>query len=153
MTHADLVALACRWLKGRKRCAVVFAEFSNVTSEEPDAIGWMSGAFSHLVECKTSRSDFRRDLRKAGRGSGAGMGHWRWYLAPSGLLKPAELPDGWGLLETGGRRVNVRAEAEPQPSSRDLQEELCILRSAVIRHQSGVGWRPDRFRFDPYRDE
>jgi hypothetical protein len=28
-----------------------------------------------------------------------GLGAYRFYLAPSGLLDPEELPEGWGLLE------------------------------------------------------
>lgn len=90
--------------------------------EIPDAIGWLRSGVSLLVECKASRGDFLSDAvkpsRKAGKtrgqpnlGSAAsepttriprkteGLGAYRFYLAPSGLLVPEELPEGWGLLE------------------------------------------------------
>lgn len=33
------------------------------------------------------------------------MGDWRFMLTPKGLIKVEELPEGWGLLETDGRRI------------------------------------------------
>jgi hypothetical protein len=33
------------------------------------------------------------------------MGDWRFMLTPKGLITVEELPEGWGLLETDGRRV------------------------------------------------
>ena len=94
--------------------------------EIPDAIGWLRSGVSILIECKASRGDFLSDAdkpsRRVGKGGGKsgalvrpepsapepkikppikteGLGSYRFYLAPLGLLHPDELPEGWGLLE------------------------------------------------------
>jgi hypothetical protein len=90
--------------------------------EIPDAIGWLRSGVSLLIECKASRGDFLSDAVKPSRRSGKasapsspaptapkpeiqpprkteGLGAYRFYLAPSGLLAPDEIPEGWGLLE------------------------------------------------------
>jgi len=105
MTHAQLVDLAERWL-WRQGCGVVLREFSSLGCPEiPDAIGWRTDT-SILIECKVSRSDFHADARKPFRvNPEAGLGDWRFYLTPPGLLTAADLPEGWGLLEARGSRV------------------------------------------------
>lgn len=105
MTHADLVALAERWL-WRQNCGVVLCETqTSLTLETPDAIGFRVDA-SILIECKVTRSDFLADRKKSFREDPAlGMGDYRFFLVPAGLVKLPELPDGWGLLEVKGKRV------------------------------------------------
>lgn len=76
----------------------------STTGEQPDTLGFRNGV-SCLVEVKTSRSDFLADTNKPFRHNDSGMGDWRFYLAPQGLLSPSELPVGWGLLEWQGRKV------------------------------------------------
>ncbi len=129
-THAELVVRAGRWLRhscrvlasyevGGKpywiklRCAVVFAELVTSASETPDAIGFANhGHTSILIECKTSRADFRKDTNKWHRQrEGYGMGSYRFVMAPSGLLLPDEMPAGWGLLSVDGRRVTIERDA------------------------------------------
>lgn len=107
--HSDLVLLAERWL-WRQNCGVVFRDsFRAMTShgEQPDAIGWRGGV-SILVECKVTRGDFLADRRKPFRiDSGKGLGDWRFYLCPKGLVTKEELPPGWGLLYANGKRVEA----------------------------------------------
>lgn len=111
MTHNDLCLVAVKWLKransnGGPGCHVAVSECrSGWTGEIPDAIGFRAAGFddgSVVVECKTSRSDFLADKKKAHRESG-GLGNWRYFMAPAGLIKPDELPTGWGLLEVNSR--------------------------------------------------
>lgn len=111
-THDELVKRAIRWLAGTRRCRVVVDDGPLGHSEKPDAIGWRCGGWeSILVECKTSLSDFYADKKKPHRqGDGSGMGRERWYMTPPGLLKPEQIPDGWGLVEAGPRcRIIKRA--------------------------------------------
>lgn len=107
--HAALVLLAERWLR-RRNCGIVLRDpFAPPldNGEKPDAIGWRDG-LSILVECKATRSDFFSDRRKKFRESPeAGMGDWRFYLCPKGLLTVSDLPAGWGLLEAAGDRVRA----------------------------------------------
>lgn len=107
--HQHLVAKGERWLRSQG-CSVVFADLvaNTATGESPDLIGWRGGEthpVSILVEAKVSRQDFREDLKKHFRYSASGMGDWRFYLVPQGLVTVNELPEGWGLLELSGRRI------------------------------------------------
>lgn len=120
-THADLVAIAGRWLRNTAGCTVVLEELCAATAsgENPDAIGWYC-ARTLLIECKTSRSDFLADRKKRFRADPSrGMGLYRYFLAPRGLISPAELPPRWGLLEVSGSRVSVTAGYKPKTWQRE----------------------------------
>src|SRR5438477_1925411 len=104
--HEKLVAKAVAWLR-RYRCGVVLSEQSCSSGETPDAIGWKRASHSVIVECKISRADFLADREKPFRRKPEiGMGCERYYLTLAELLKPDELPSGWGLLELRGREVH-----------------------------------------------
>lgn len=140
MTHADLVDQAERWL-WRQGCGIVLKEFRTLgTLEIPDAIGWRTDA-SILIECKVSRSDFHADARKPFRADPArGIGDWRFYLTPPGLLAPEDLPDGWGLLEAKGSRVyrvhggwKGNTEIWRRPNRGNREAEMWLMYSALRR--------------------
>ena len=70
-----------------------------------------------MIEVKTSRGDFLKDKAKKFRTEDNeyrhyALGNKRYYLAPEGIIKPAELPISWGLLEWNGSMINVIKEAE-----------------------------------------
>ncbi|EEO7295542.1 hypothetical protein G6599_004807, partial [Salmonella enterica] len=48
-------------------------------------------------EVKVSRSDFLRDKHKPHRQRG-GLGDYRYYMCPEGIINISDLPDRWGLL-------------------------------------------------------
>jgi hypothetical protein len=120
LTHANLCGIAVRWLKrpnnaGGHGCHIAMSECRpETTGEAPDAIGFRAGHLdgSVVVEVKVSRSDFLADRAKPHRAEGAGMGTWRYYMAPAGLLTPEDMPYRWGLLEVN-RRGHVKALAGP----------------------------------------
>lgn len=99
---------------GGPGCTTALSETkSGWRGETPDAIGYrFTGTMldgTVVVEVKTSRADFLADRKKPHRISG-GMGDWRYFMAPQGLIKPEELPDKWGLLEVCGKsRIQVTA--------------------------------------------
>lgn len=110
-THADLCAVAVKWLKrpasaGGHGCHVAASECrSGWSGEIPDAIGFRAAGDrdgSVVVEVKVSRSDFLADRNKPHRLEG-GMGNWRYFMAPAGMIRPDELPPGWGLIEVTPR--------------------------------------------------
>lgn len=106
MTHAELVTRAVRWLKRTRRCPVVVSRSCMATIEQPDAIGWGPFGRSILVECKASIADYLRDAKKPWRAHPEmGMGNYRYFMTPPGLLAGRTLPDGWGLVECVGRSV------------------------------------------------
>src|SRR2546425_11877296 len=127
MTNEKLVARAIAWLRAYG-CGIVLSEQSCASGEIPDAIGWKRGCHSVIVECKISRADFLIDQAKPFRRKPEkAMGCERFYLAPAGLLRPEEMPDGWGLLELRGRSVEMAC-----PSSKKLRS------AAGFRHEMNL---------------
>lgn len=148
LKHDQLVEKAKRWLLA-DNCTLVLTELvtGGMFRESPDAWGWNTGKnCSMLVECKASRADFRSDLKNKWFRNPRfhfGMGAYRWYLAPMGMLHEKELPKGWGLLEvqpTGG----VVQKVESQRFKWSAQREIGFLTSAIRRFHLpdlGVGLR------------
>ncbi|MBU3640965.1 adenylosuccinate synthase [Polynucleobacter sp. Fuers-14] len=131
MNHGELCAVAVAWLQRPASrtgpgCTVAISETANwINSEIPDAIGWRPYIHSHggsvVVEVKTSRADFLADRRKPHRIDGAiGMGTYRYFLAPEGIIQTGELPLKWGLVE-----INTRGHLKVRAGHllRDLQKE------------------------------
>lgn len=116
LTHKLLCDLAVGWLKrpsGDRRgpsCKIAFSESrGDWKSEMPDAIGFRVGVYhesSTLVEVKMSRADFLADRKKPHRIEPAsGMGIYRYFMAPVGLISVDELPARWGLIEVTEKGV------------------------------------------------
>ncbi|WP_432263112.1 hypothetical protein [Cupriavidus sp. TMH.W2] len=103
--HDHLTAIGARWLK-KQGFGVVATEITvGGCREQPDVIGFRHNC-SAVVEAKASRGDFLADFRKPERTQeGAGLGVYRFYICPEGLIKPEELPAKWGLLYVAGNRV------------------------------------------------
>ncbi len=140
LTHAQLVLRAERWLRNSVGCSVVLTELVTSAGEVPDAIGWKRGA-STLVECKASVADFKRDADKTHHRAGVGMGTYRYYLTPPGLLKREDVPAYWGLLECQPNTIKVVKKAttrdgkDAQASLWRQAREIAMLVSALRRHQ------------------
>lgn len=144
MTHAELCAVAVKWLKRPNSanghgCQVAVSECApDWAGERPDAIGFRAGflAGSVLVECKVSRSDFHADKAKPHRQPGSGMGTWRYYMAPKGLLSVSDMPERWGLLE-----VNSRGHVSVMQGAAAVAKNYGQFREAVeaFRHVSDIG--------------
>lgn len=143
MSHADLCAIAVRWLKrpnsqnGHGCCIAMSEVKSGWTGEIPDAIGFRQKGYDYgdgsvVVEVKVTRSDFLADRKKPHRIEG-GLGNWRYFMCPEGLIRPEELPEGWGLLWVN-KRGHVKPLAGPahvMASTRHYMER----RQALIDHR------------------
>jgi hypothetical protein len=146
MRHADLVDAGRKWLAAR--APVVITEITSV-SEEPDVLGFgvtIPGPERQygvvLLECKASRADFLSDAKKIFRVyPEEGLGDYRYYLTPQGLISVDELPEGWGLLECSGKRIRVIKQGRRFEKKNDRAETnilLSVLRRVEIggRHTS-----------------
>jgi len=136
MTHQQLVRIAEQWLRRRYRCGIVLSEQSCASGETPDVIGWKGRCRSIVVECKISRADFLADREKPFRKNPElAMGCERFYLAPQGLISPAELPAKWGLLEAHGREVRMALKAcrQSQRSQAGFMWEMNLLLASLRR--------------------
>ena len=139
VTHDDLVDAGRRWLV--RQSPVVITELVS-GSETPDVIGFgvtlkdgrqRVGYGSVLLECKTSRADFRADQKKVYRRlSEQGLGEFRLYVTPQGLLKVEELPAGWGLLEVQPRG-GLKMVCRPKKCETDRRSEVALLVSCLRR--------------------
>lgn len=101
LTHKELVNAAYYWILRSGKCGVAFKELSThaTNSEYPDVIGFRGWGNSVLIECKCSRSDFFADRKKKFRKNPEqGMGTFRFYCCPTGLLKVEDMPTNWGLI-------------------------------------------------------
>lgn len=151
-THAELVDRGARWLRNSAkvfseltcgyhpisaRCAVVLTEAIGAGgSEIPDVIGWSNGGrISIVIECKTSRADFRADFRKWARHTPRQcVGRFRFYMALPGIIaKEAVAEVGWGLLEVHGRSVRIIQYSREHPYR--LRGEHALLWSALRKEQ------------------
>ncbi len=140
MQHSTLVAMGVRWL-GRQSSVVLY-EFAAAADENPDVIGWASGAGSVLIECKVNRSDFLRDAAKPFRKNPrVGMGQRRYYLCPPNTIQVKDLPPKWGLLWADKGVVIVKREARGH-ADRNLVAEVRFLSSMLRRAQIRIGTRP-----------
>ncbi len=110
MSHQELCERAGIWLRTKCNCGVAFVEHKMSHSTEiPDALGFRDyGRTSILVEVKVQRGDFLGDKKKSHRANpDIGIGDYRFYCAPKGLIKVEELPERWGLIEWNGRGMSL----------------------------------------------
>ena len=111
-THQSLCQIAQKWLmrpasqKG-PGCTFAIVETQNcINSEVVDAIGFRKYGThaSVLVEVKVSRADFLADAKKPHRiNPKLGLGAYRYFMAPEGVISVNELPERWGLIEVNAR--------------------------------------------------
>lgn len=137
--HKSLCEVGAKWLLNVKswkfRCNYVITEFVSMCSEQPDVLGYKGGAKTILIEVKTSRSDFLADKNKDHRKKG-GLGLFKYYLCPSGLITIDELPANWGLLYANDTmKIDVIKESELF-DNRDYVSEMEVMYS-IIRRLSG----------------
>jgi len=132
LTHKKAVQRIVAWMRYTRKLPVVIAELSTQNTETPDVIGFLGPGSSILVECKVSRADFLADKKKwFRREEDQGMGDVRYFAAPPGMLTPAELPEGWGLLEIHDRMVSEKKAPERKKASKRC--EVKLLMSAIRR--------------------
>jgi hypothetical protein len=105
----------------------------------PDAIGFRVGA-SCRVHVVLSRSDFLTQSREGG------LGDWRFYLAPAGVISEQDLPPGWGLLQPTdvgvkvvcGWPANESDWVENKPFEVNKQAECDYLYSVFMQLEKSI---------------
>ena len=137
--HRDLCFKATKYLRNKgiqpfHKSQYVVCELERV-GESPDAFGF-GGSSTQLIEVKVSRSDFLSDKKKYWRQYPEhGIGKFRSYLCPEGMIKEKDLPKYWGLLwvnEKGKITEIVKPEAQPCNHIEELNLIVSILRREGI---------------------
>lgn len=101
-----------------------------------------------LIEVKVSRSDFLADAKKSFRQQPEeGVGAFRYYCSPEGLITEVDLPDKWGLLWEKDGVITVVKDAERQ--QQNAQGEITILASIMRRE----GVKPRLFDYRKQNNE
>jgi hypothetical protein len=144
--HDQLCELARKWLLRSHSargmgCSLSLRETSSIYGgESPDALGFRSGGpwfGTYLVEVKTSRSDFLADRNKKFRlDPTLGVGNWRFYFCPAGLIEPHEVPEMWGLIW-----VNAQGHVKPQICPHIEPDRLTEERRAAVEEMRFEGNR------------
>lgn len=148
--HDELAAVGALWLK-RNGFSVIATDMTALgCRERADVVGFRSNC-SAIIESKVSRNDFRADRKKPHRQAG-GIGMYRFYICPVGLIAAHELPARWGLLHVDGKRVIevVRPRGNIWPGAKvhiagwtewqhatDLEAEHSLLFSIARRLSTG----------------
>ena len=106
---------------------------TSAAMETPDVIGW-HGGFSTLIECKATRADFLSDKKKwFRRHPENGVGFYRYYMAPDGVITVDELPDRWGLIVVKGDGKTRVLHASERFCEWNQRAEIDLLLSLVRR--------------------
>lgn len=94
---------------------------------------WPSKAYQlHVFEVKVSRADFKKEMEDLTKWKAIGCySDFFWLATPVGLVKPEEVPEGWGLIELtkGGLRIKKQAPARDNPTPLDRPFAASLLRS------------------------
>ena len=152
MTHRNLCIKGSKYLRNQglqpfHRCQYVVCELERV-GECPDAFGWGSST-TQLIEVKVSRNDFLSDKKKFWRKNPFyGIGRYRSYLCPSGLIKPKDLPKYWGLLYANDKgKITEIVESELQECNHI--EEMNLITSILRRENI----KPQIFSYKVYKKD
>jgi hypothetical protein len=136
--------------QGGRRCDALFVGFTSA-----------SGRILVGHEIKVSRSDWLHELAQPGKADAWADECHAWYIvAPDEtVVRPEEVPHGWGLLlATGARtrltvKVKATVHAERTPSwtaMRSLLSRVDTLRASEVRR--GVAAEADKIRARYERD-
>ena len=139
-SHDELSVIVSKWLKKHEQnilipnCATVAIDMKTLEQEKPDVIGW-NGSCSVMIEVKVSRSDFLCDFKKPFRKNAErGVGQYRYYCCPYGLIKENEVPENWGLLYLNDKnKIEIIKVAEIQKSNMIAERNILI---SMIRRLS-----------------
>jgi hypothetical protein len=142
--HRELCELGGKWLRNHKFnegpiCTYSVVELVTVQLENPDVFGWDYWQTS-LIEVKTSRADFKKDFKKKFKQEGyLGVGMYRYYLCPEGLIKSEELPERWGLLyEKDGEIISIKVPEQFPNEEVNGMGQVTIL-SSIMRRMGMYG--------------
>jgi len=153
--HYDLCLEGAKWLRRRqdfnrcrkkgkpcfnldvcRGCRLAFkyvaVELCTYGTENCDVWGY-DGYCTAVIEVKVSHDDFMADQKKWWRRDAPEdmrAGNLRWYLCPDGIIKPDELPDGWGLLYWDGKQIvpQVAPKSHMATGHADMKILYSILR-------------------------
>lgn len=124
-------------------------------SRTADAIAmslWPSrGIELHGIECKISRSDWKRELDNPAKAEACCKFCDRWWLVVSDekIVQTGELPPTWGLLAARGEKLVCITEApklDAQPITKVFLAGLLRAAAEWVPPKPDVEWAEKRYR-------
>lgn len=107
--HIQLIELGVRWMQ-MNGFGVVSTDLGFIghgACARPDVLAFRSTCSAILIT-KRTRKEFLADANNPWRSEAPGLGVYRFYLCPEGVITPDEVPARWGLLyEVKGKVKNV----------------------------------------------
>jgi hypothetical protein len=141
ITHRELCVRGSKWLnkkagwqlKSQFVCCELVCQGGR---ENPDIFGLRPNG-NVLIEVKVSRADFRKEFKKQGRiNLSHAIGRQRLYMTPKGMLKPDEIPFGWGLIEYDGKNFEIVKDSE---KFEEHAETVAHYYHSILRREAGYG--------------
>lgn len=142
-THKEICDIAVKFLKRSSnglKCQIAISEIqtSYYSGEQVDAFGYRCiepYAGSYMIEVKVSRGDFLADGKKPHRIDPAkGVGKYRAYMCPEGLIQPDEIPQGWDLFWVNDRgHVKIVKMDLIECVNRNVNGELYLMARIIQR--------------------
>jgi hypothetical protein len=132
--------IADRWVRAEHVRLRAQTYYGNRIADFVAGDKWDSTLALHGHEVKVSRSDWLTELRDPDKSASfkRHMTYW-WLVVPdAAIVKPGELPDGWGLLvqTAKGLRAKVKApKLEPEPAPLDLIINLMAAASRTAHRE------------------
>lgn len=152
-SHRELCYKAARYLRDKGivrfyKCQYIFCELERY-GECPDALGFATLSGTQLIEVKVSRSDFLSDKKKYWRKNPSkGLGSYRSYLCPEGLINEKDLPSNWGLLWVDEKgKITEIVKPNKQPCNHNA--ELHLLTNIMRRE----GIKPKIYSYKKYAND
>jgi hypothetical protein len=151
-THRELCLEAAKYLRKRgihpfHKSQYVVCELERV-GECPDAFGFGASS-TQLIEVKVSRADFLSDKNKLWRTKPEiGLGIYRSYLCPEGIIHIDDLPESWGLLWIDQKGEIVQIAQAKQQQSNHIEELNLIV--SILRRE---GISPKIFNYKKYASD
>lgn len=114
---------------------------------ESDFLGITKARITHEYEIKLTRSDFNADFKKyrhqyyGDAETEYARPNYFWYVAPRGLLDPADVPEYAGLIQVSGNRVHPfteRAKNAPKLHGGKISDHELekVFRASMFRYWS-----------------
>lgn len=99
---------------------------------------WPSRGYGIDVhELKVSRSDWQRELADPGKADAWWPYCSRfWIVAPKGMIRPEEMPLGWGLMEPPSHPRHRRFRVVVQPEQREPKLTVQLVAALVSRTEN-----------------
>ena len=116
---------------------------------EPIDVFGFGGGCTQIIKVITTRMELNLDLERAYRKCPKyGIGEFRSYLCPNGLLNKEDIPKNWGLLwcDNKGKIIEI---LNPQKQEENKAQEAKIIKSLLRRN----GINPEIFDYKKYKTE